>query len=104
MAKKKHGSQKLYPYVGTKSDKFVRGEYYTYAEISEITGLGISTLRTRLGCVEGKVITDDVIAPKRKPFTHADGTLFVQNRQRIFPDKLETESEKMMDKYLRMPL
>lgn len=94
----------LYEYVGSPHKEFVQGEKYSYNQMAEKTGLNVQTIRTRMGKVEGKVITDEVIAPKRKPFTHADGTLFVQNRQRIFPDKLETKSEKMMDKYLRLAL
>ena len=73
---KKHGGENLYKFVGTENGKFKRGEYYTYRQMSELTGLAITTLRTRLGCIEGKVITDEAIAPKRKPFTNSDGTPF----------------------------
>lgn len=104
MADRRRGMQKLYKYVGTKSDKFVRGEYYTYTEMSKLTGLAIPTLRTRLGCIEGKVITDEAIAPKRQPFTNADGTPFSSVVRQNIPDRCETESEKMMNKYLRLAL
>lgn len=102
--KKVHGSAKQYKYVGTLSDVFVNGESYTYQEMSELTGINISTLRTRLGRIEGKVITDDAILPKRKPFTNPDGTPFSHMVRRVFPDRCETQSEKMMNKYLRMTL
>jgi hypothetical protein len=101
---KTHGGENLYKFVGTENDKFKRGTYYTYRQMSKLTGLAIPTLRTRLGCIEGKVITDEVIAPKRKPFTNADGTLFSHMVKENMPNRLETDSEKMMDKYLRVAL
>lgn len=101
---KTHGGENLYKFVGTENGKFKRGTYYTYRQMSKLTGLAIPTLRTRLGCIEGKVITDEVIAPKRKPFTNADGTLFSHMVKENMPNRLETDSEKMMDKYLRVAL
>jgi hypothetical protein len=102
MNRKKHGGENLYKFVGTTNDKFIKGNSYTYRELAEKTGLAIPTLRTRMGHIEGKVITDQVIAPKRKPFCRADGTNY--SNSVVIPDRCETESEKMMNKYLRMCL
>ena len=104
MLKKRHGGLKLYKYVGSEHDVFVKGESYTNNDIAEITGLNIATIRTRMGKIEGKVITDEVIAPKREPFTHSDGTPYAQMVRSVFPDRCETESEKMMNRYLRLAL
>ena len=96
--------KKSYKYVGSKHDKFVYGQHYTYREMSDITGVNVITLRSRMGRVRGNIITDDIIAPKRKAFTNADGTPFSQTIRQNIPDRCETESEKMMNKYLRLAL
>ena len=66
-----HGGANHYKYIGTKSDKFVTGQKYTYDDMAELTGINISTLRSRMGRIRGNVITDDVLLPKRKAFTNA---------------------------------
>lgn len=104
MNKKVHGGANLYKYIGTKCDKFVTGQKYTYADMSEMTGINIQTLRSRMGRIRGNVITDDVLLPKRKAFTNTDGTPFSQGVRQSIPDRCETEAEKMMNKYLRMCL
>jgi hypothetical protein len=102
--KKVHGGANQYKYIGTKSDKFVTGQKYTYDDMAELTGINISTLRSRMGRIRGNVITDEVLLPKRKPFTNADGTPFSNMVRQNIPDRCETESEKMMNKYLRLAL
>ena len=106
---KKHGGVKGYKYVGTESDKFVTGNYYTYEDMSELTGLSEHTLRSRM--VKNKlkengekVITDLQLMPKRKPFTNLDGTKsrYVLGQDNI--KRCETQSEIMMNKYLRLAL
>jgi hypothetical protein len=104
MDKKVHGGANLYKYIGTKSDKFVTGQKYTYADMAKMTGINIQTLRSRMGRIRGNVITDEVLLPKRKPFTNSDGTPFSSIERQNIPDRCETESEKMMNKYLRLAL
>ena len=106
---KVHGGIKGFKYVGTESDKFVTGNYYTYEDMSELTGLSEHTLRSRM--VKNKlkengqkVITDLQLVPKRKPFTNLDGTKsgYVHGQDNI--KRCETQSEIMMNKYLRLAL
>lgn len=106
---KKHGGARTFKYVGTDSDKFVTGNFYSYEDMSKITGLSEHTLRSRM--VKNKlkengekVITDLQLVPKRKPFTNLDGTKsnYITGQNNI--KRCETKSEKMMDKYLRMCL
>lgn len=104
MGSLKSGPRRTYKYVGSKHDYFVEGESYTYREIAKVTGINIATIRTRMGKIEGKVITDEVVAPRQKPFCNVDGTPFSQAQRSVLPDKCETPSEKMMNKYLRLPL
>ena len=104
MHKKQHGGANVYKYIGTQSDKFVTGQSYTYDDMAELTGINISTLRSRMGRIRGNVITDDVLLPKRKAFTNADGTPFSQGVRQNIPDRCETEAEKMMNRYLRLAL
>ena len=92
---------KLYEYVGSEHDTFVEGEKYTSMDVAKITGLNLATIRTRMAKIEGDVINDEVIAPKRKAFTNPDGTPFSQGLRSVFPDRCETTSEKLMNKYLR---
>lgn len=92
---------KLYEYVGSKHNAFVKGEKYTSIDIAVITGLNLATIRTRMAKIDGDVINDEVIAPKRKPFTNPDGTPFTQGLRSVYPDRCETISEKLMNKYLR---
>ena len=75
MTTKTHGGTKTYKYVGTDSDKFVTGNFYSYEDMSKLTGLSEHTLRSRM--VKNKlkengekVITDLQLVPKRKPFTN----------------------------------
>jgi hypothetical protein len=70
-------------------------------DVAVITGLNLATIRTRMAKIEGDVINDEVIAPKRKAFTNPDGTPFSQGMRSVFPDRCETTSEKLMNKYLR---
>ena len=102
MGSMKSGRRNTYKYVGSEHSYFVKGKSYTYRDIERVTGVKIATIRTRMGQIEGKVITDQVIAPKRKPFCRADGTNY--SGAVVMPDRCETESEKMMNKYLRMCL
>lgn len=106
---KKHGGTKAYKYVGTESEKFITGNYYSYEDMSELTGLSEHTLRSRM--VKNKlkengekVITDLQLMPKRKPFTNLDGTKsrYVLGQDNI--KRCETQSEIMMNKYLRLAL
>ena len=106
---KKHGGIKGYKYVGTESDKFVTGNYYSYEDMSELTGLSEHTLRSRMAKNKlkengKKVITDLQLMPKRKPFTNLDGTKsrYVLGQDNI--KRCETQSEIMMNKYLRLAL
>jgi hypothetical protein len=92
---------KLYEYVGSEHDTFVEGKKYTSMDVAVITGLNLATIRTRMAKIEGDVINDEVIAPKRKAFTNPDGTPFSQGMRSVFPDRCETTSEKLMNKYLR---
>ena len=102
--KKVHGGANVYKYIGTLNDKFVTGQSYTYDDMAELTGINISTLRSRMGRIRGNVITDDVLLPKRRAFTNADGTPFSQGVRQNIPDRCETEAEKMMNRYLRLAL
>ena len=106
---KKHGGIRTYKYVGTDSDKFVTGNFYSYEDMSKLTGLSEHTLRSRM--VKNKlkengekVITDLQLVPKRKPFTNLDGTKsnYITGQDNI--KRCETQSEIMMNKYLRMCL
>ena len=92
---------KLYEYVGSEHDTFVKGEKYTSMDVAKITKLNLATIRTRMAKIEGDVINDEVIAPKRKAFTNPDGTPFSQGLRSVFPDRCETTSERLMNKYLR---
>jgi hypothetical protein len=104
MGSMKSGRRNTYKYVGSEHSYFVKGKSYTYRDIERVTGLKIATIRTRMGQIEGKVITDAVIAPRQDAFCNADGTYFSQAQRQIIPDRCETESEKMMNKYLRRAL
>jgi hypothetical protein len=92
---------KLYEYVGSRHDTFVKGEKYTSMDVAKITRLNLATIRTRMAKIEGDVINDEVIAPKRKAFTNPDGTPFSQGLRSVYPDRCETTSERLMNKYLR---
>ena len=104
MGSMKSGRRNTYKYVGSEHSYFVRGKSYTYRDIERVTGLKIATIRTRMGQIEGKVITDAVIAPRQDAFCNVDGTYFSQAQRQSIPDRCETESEKMMNKYLRRAL
>ena len=104
MGSMKSGRRNTYRYVGSEHSYFVKGNSYTYRDIERVTGINIATIRTRMGQIEGKVITDAVVAPKQKPFCHVDGTPYSQGKRSMFPDRCETESEKMMNQYLRRAL
>ena len=106
---KKHGGTKAYKYVGTESEKFVTGKYYTYEDMSELTGLSEYTLRSRM--VKNKlkedghkVITDLQLMPKRAPFTNLDGSKSRYVAGECHTMRCETKSEIMMNKYLRLVL
>lgn len=98
---------KSYKYVGTENDKFLTGAYYTYKEMSLITGLGLTTLRNRMRYVNReengeRYVTDSVLNPSvRKPFTTLDGEKIIYKKQEFLLDRCETRSEQMMNKYLR---
>jgi hypothetical protein len=109
MTTKKHGGTKTYKYVGTDSDKFVTGNFYSYEDMSKLTGLSEHTLRSRM--VKNKlkengekVITDLQLVPKRKPFTNLDGTKSNYIAGECTIKRCETQSEIMSNKYLRLPL
>lgn len=109
MDTKKHGGTRTFKYVGTESDKFVTGNYYSYEDMHKLTGLSEHTLRSRMVKNKAKengekVITDLQIVPKRKPFTNLDGTKsnYITGQDNI--KRCETFSEKMMNTYLRLPL
>ena len=105
-----HKNTKSYVYIGTESDTFVNGQSYTYKDMAELTGLSMTTLRNRMRYVNrdrygSRCITDSVINPEvRKPFVSLSGEKIKFVADDVLPPRLETESEKMMDKYLRVAL
>lgn len=110
MGGKTSGRRKAYKYVGSEFDQFVYGEYYTYKDMQGINGLGITTLRNRMRhfnqSSDGEyVITDCVLKPKSVvPFQNLDGTITNKAVPDCLTERCETESEKMMNKYLRLAL
>lgn len=98
---------KSFKYVGTECETMEHGEYYTYADIVKINGMKLTSARNRMrtSWVDGEnVITDEILRPTvNAPFFSIKGDKIVPPK-RVFCDRLETDSEKMMDKYLRRAL
>jgi hypothetical protein len=101
---------KKFRYVGTESDVFVYGEYYSYKDIQAVNGMVITSIRNRMtNCNQQQngeyVITDDMLKPKQdKPFTNLAGETCIEAKRRHFPDRCETEGEKLSNKFLRRKL
>jgi len=77
--------------------RFEDGEFYTYREISNITGIVYNTLKNRI--YKHDIVTDDLIyrtqikeKVPRKP-----------NRDTVWP-RLETKADVLSQKYLSKPL
>lgn len=99
-----------FEYVGSEHETLVQGTFYTYWCLTEHTGMGINTIRSRMGEDQRhnkrkvKVITDYALRPlQTKPFEWFCPPQKKKELSELTP-RCENECEVMSAAWLKKPL